>query len=183
LNINILMKYLCPITITKWQAIQDKFKDKVLLFADKRALILSAEEREWVAGQILVDINTFTGLEHKVANGIIFIQPPKTKGIIHVDGIKPAREGHPNWALNIPITSSDAEMSWYEGAYTLKTEDNRGLAYLDIIWHHGPDLAKTIKVDRPIIVNIDTPHSVTNFSNHTRLILSIRFSPDLLITN
>jgi hypothetical protein len=170
-------------TITNWQAIQDKFKDKALLFADKRNLILSAEEQAWVAEQILADINTFTGLEHKVANGIIFIQPPKTKGIIHVDGIKPGREGHPNWALNIPITSSDAEMFWYDGAYTLKTEDNRGLAYLDIIWHHGPDLAKTIKVDSPIIVNIDTPHSVTNFSNHTRLILSIRFSPDLPITN
>jgi hypothetical protein len=177
------MRYLRPITITKWQTIQDKFKDKALLFADKINLVLPAEERAWVAEQILPDIIAFTKLEHKITNAIIFIQPPKLKGIIHVDGIKPNREGHPNWAVNIPITSSDAEMSWYEGAYTLKTEDRHGLAYLDIVWHHGPNLAKTVKVDKPMIVDIDTPHSVTNFSNHTRLILSVRFSPDLPITN
>ena len=113
---------------------------------------------------------------------LTFIQPPNLKGIIHVDGIKPGRTGHPDWALNIPITTSDAEMSWYKGDYTLKTEDNQGLAYLNIVWTDGPNLAKTIKVDQPMIVNIDTPHSVTNFSNHLRMILSVRFNPDLPIS-
>jgi hypothetical protein len=176
------MTYSRLITITNWQSIQNKFKNTALLFADKRNLILSAEERAWVAEQILPDINTFTGLEHKVANAIIFIQQPKTKGILHVDGIKPGRAGHPDWAVNIPITTSDAEMSWYEGDYTLKTKDNRGLAYLDIAWTYGPNLAKTVKVDHPMIVDIDTPHSVTNFSDHVRMILSVRFSPDLPIS-
>jgi hypothetical protein len=173
------MEYTRSITITNWQAIQDKFKDKESIAFNKRNLILSAKERHWIAEQILPDINKFTGMEHNVANAIIFIQPANLKGVIHVDGIKPGREGHPDWALNIPITTSDAEMSWYEGNYTLKTEDNQGLAYLDIVWTSGPNLAKAIKVDRPIIVNIDTPHSVTNFSNHLRMVLSIRFNPDL----
>jgi hypothetical protein len=175
------MKYTQPITISNWKIILDKFKDKESIAHDKRSIVLSADERNWIAEQILSDVNAFTKLEHKVANAIIFIQPPKLRGIIHVDGIKPNREGHPNWAVNIPITTSDAEMSWYEGNYTLQTEDNRGLAYLDIIWHHGPNLAKIIKVDCPMVVDIDTPHSVTNFSNHTRMILSVRFIPDLPI--
>lgn len=173
------MKYTQPITITKWQAIQDKFKDKELFAVNKRNMVLSADERNWIAEQILPDVNAFTGTEHKVANAIIFIQPPKLKGVIHVDGIKPGRVGHPNWAVNIPLTTSDAEMYWYEGNYTLKTEDNQGLAYLDINWTYGPNLAKTVKVNCPIIVNIDTPHSVTNFSNHLRMVLSVRFTPDL----
>jgi hypothetical protein len=173
------MKYTCPITITNWQAIQDKFKDKELIAFNKRSIVLSAEEQNWVGEQILADINKFTGKEHKVANAIIFVQPAKLKGIIHVDGIKPGRVGHPNWAVNIPLTSNDAEMSWYEGNYILKTEGNQGLAYLDITWTYGPNIAKTVKVDRPIIVNIDTPHSVTNFSNQLRMVLSVRFTPDL----
>ena len=175
------MKYIHPITITNWQVIQDKFKDKESVAFNKRNMVLSAEERHWIAEQILPDINEFTGIEHKVSNAIIFIQPPKLQGVIHVDGIKPGRVGHPNWALNIPITDSDAEMSWHEGDYTLTAEDNQGLAYLDIVWTSGPNLANTVKVDRPMIVNIDTPHSVTNFSNHIRMILSVRFSPDLPI--
>jgi len=173
------MEYTRPIAITNWQAIQDKFKDKESIAFNKRNLILSKEERNWIAEQILPDVNAYTGIEHTVTNAIIFIQPSKLKGVIHVDGIKPGREGHPNWAVNIPITNSDAEMYWYEGTYTLKTEDNHGLAYLDINWTYGPNVAKTVKVDRPIIVNIDTPHSVTNFSNHLRMVLSIRFNPDL----
>ena len=175
------MEYAHPITITNWQVIQDKFKDKESVAFNKRNMVLSADERNWIAEQILPEINTFTGIEHKVSNAIIFIQPSNLKGVIHVDGIKPGRVGHPDWALNIPITNSDAEMSWYEGNYALKTEGTQGLAYLDILWTYGPNLAKTVKVDQPMIVNIDTPHSVTNFSDHLRMILSVRFSPDLPI--
>ena len=126
-------------------------------------------------------MDRFDNIKHRISKAIIFVQPPQLKGIIHVDGIHASRVGHPNWALNIPITNSDAEMYWYQGNYSLKAEHSKGLPYLDIEWTYGPNIAKTIKINHPMIVNIDTPHSVTNFSNHTRMILSVRFSPDLNI--
>lgn len=171
------MQYAHPITISQWQLVQEHFNN--IASGSLKNIVLSAKEKEWITEHVLPEINIATGATHTVSNAIIFVQPPKSKGVIHVDGFTPNREGHPNWALNIPLTTSDAEMYWYEGNYTLTTEKNRGMSYLDIHWNYGPNLAKTIKVDRPMIVNINTPHCVTNFSNHIRTILSIRFNPDL----
>ena len=175
------MEYHRPISISisNYNLIQEKLKDKLKIITIQKQILLSTEEKKWLSTQLLSEIESLTGKQHKITNAILFIQQPKAESSIHVDGISPIRLNHPNWALNIPITKSDAEMSWYEGVYSLNIKDSQGLAYLDINWQHGPNLAKIIKIDQPIIVNIDKPHKVVNFSNHVRMILSVRFTPDL----
>lgn len=175
------MEYHHLINISNWESIKEKIKSNIKIVPHQRQVILSSNVKEWLSGQILTDITALTNKEHKITNAIVFVQEPKSECTIHVDGMDPTRKGAPNWALNIPITESDAEMSWYEGVYSLNIKDSQGLAYLDIDWIHGPNITKTIKVDKPVIVNIDTPHKVVNFSNHVRIILSIRFSPDISI--
>jgi hypothetical protein len=175
------MEYHRPISISNWNIIQEKFKEKLKVIIDQKQIILSNEEKKWLSTHLLPDVKLLTGKEHKITNAILFIQGPKTESSIHIDGLSPTRLNHPDWALNIPITDSDAEMSWYEGIYSLNIKDSQGLTYLDIDWQHGPNLAKIIKIEHPIIVNIDKPHKVVNFSNHVRMILSVRFNPDIAI--
>jgi hypothetical protein len=177
------MEYHRLVNIPTWNSIRDRFKNRIKNIKNQRQIVLSAEAKNWLSGQLLPDITALTNKRHTITYAILFIQQPKSECSIHVDGINPTREGHPDWALNIPITESDAEMSWYEGVYSLNTKDSQGLPYLDIEWLHGPNLAKTVKVDKPMFVNIDKPHKVVNFSNHVRMILSVRFSPDISITN
>jgi hypothetical protein len=174
------MKYYNFITLDNWQIIQNKFlTNENIISSNKNIIMLSKNEQEWIGTQILQNINNFTQIEHKISNAIIFIQKPNIIGTVHVDGITPGRVGHPNWALNIPITNSDAEMLWYKGKYTLHSNDSHGVSYLDIQWQSEPIVDCKIKVNKPVIVNIDAPHSVSNYSNNLRAILSVRFYPDL----
>jgi hypothetical protein len=178
-TINILMKYSYPIEISNWQIIQDNFKSKIKDHYDKNYIVLSEEETTWLSEKLIQEINKFTGKKHIIFKAIIFIQTPKSSGPIHIDGIIPNDPKQIKWAVNIPLTNSDAEMSWYEGDYTLQTELVKGLPYLNILWHEDPHMAETVELDRPLIVNIDAPHRVKNFSDDYRAILSIRCSPNL----
>jgi hypothetical protein len=175
------MKYYFPIDITKWQLILDKFKN-IELPKTELSIVLSSFEKLWLAEQILPDIKALTKKDHQITIAIIFIQPPKMVGNIHVDGIRADRLGHPNWSLNIPLTNTQATMSWYTGEYkiNLKTDDKvTNLPYLILDWNNSPVVADTALIDSPVIVHIGTPHSVVNQSDQTRMILSVRFSPDL----
>ena len=167
------------INISNWNYIKDTLKERITVKPNQRQLILSQEIKEWLNSQISKDVTAFTSKEHQIINAIVFIQEPKSECSIHVDGLHPDRKGAPNWSLNIPLTESDAEMTWYDGPYSLNIKDSQGLPYLDIDWQYQPNLVETIKVDKPVIVNINKPHKVVNLSNHVRMILSIRFNPDL----
>ena len=46
------MEYVCPINISKYKEIQDKFKDKELIATNKRNITLSREEQDWLSTQI-----------------------------------------------------------------------------------------------------------------------------------
>lgn len=175
------MEYYRHANIVNWNLIKKKLIDKLKIVTYQKQIMLSNEEKQWLSAHILPDITALTNKQHKITHAILFIQQPKSENSIHVDGITADRAHHPDKALNIPITESNAEMSWYEGVYSLNIKDSQGLAYLDIDWIHGPNLVKTVTVDQPMIVNINKPHKVVNFSNHTRMILSIRFSPDISI--
>lgn len=172
-------EYYRIIDISNWNLIKDTLKKHITIKPNQRQVILSQETKNWLYNQISKDVTTFTSKEHQLINAIVFIQEPNSECSIHVDGLHPDRKGAPNWALNIPLTESDAEMTWYDGPYSLNIKDSQGLPYLDIDWQYQPNLVETIKVDKPVIVNINKPHKVVNLSNHVRMILSIRFNPDL----
>jgi hypothetical protein len=98
---------------------------------------------------------------------------------MHVDGFSTERKGACDWALNIPIASV-GEMSWYGGDYELaKTANGQGLGYLEPVWKTEMRLLDSVSVDRPTIVKINVPHQVINHSTQRRLVLSLRFTPDI----
>jgi hypothetical protein len=173
-----------PIDLTKWPLIKDYFKDKVELFPypyNKLSLILTPLETEWLAQQILPDIELITKKKHKIHRAIIFMQPPNLVGGVHVDGIHPERTNNVNWAVNIPLTNTPAEMFWYNGEYKLilKDGDRSGVPYLTLDWLSKSEIDETIIVDKPVIIYIEKPHNAKNLTDEIRLILTVRFTPDL----
>ena len=73
-------------------------------------------------------------------------------------------------------------MNWYSGEYTLsETKTPEGLALLKINWNCDPAIIESTVVDVPTIVKVNTPHNVDNRSNKHRLMLSIRWIPDLVL--
>jgi hypothetical protein len=114
---------------------------------------------------------------------ILFGVPPHSKVNIHVDGYTADRKDSSNFALNIPIQHCEqGVMHWYKGAYTLEEGMTpEKLKHLKIVWADEPEIAHSKIIDSPCIVRVDIPHNVENLSDHYRLILSIRFAPDLAI--
>jgi hypothetical protein len=116
-----------------------------------------------------------------VSNAIIFGIKPNSAIKLHVDGYTLNRDNARNYALNIPIAHCNlGVMHWYDGDYTLiedKTEE--ALPYLKIIWNSAPHTLASAVIDRPTVVKVDVPHSVYNHSTEHRVILSLRFDPDI----
>jgi hypothetical protein len=114
---------------------------------------------------------------------ILFGVPPQSKVNIHVDGYTADRKDSSNFALNIPIQHCEqGVMHWYKGTYTLEEGITaEKLKHLKIVWEGEPELAHSKIIDSPCIVRVNTPHNVENLSDQYRLILSVRFTPDLAI--
>ena len=114
---------------------------------------------------------------------ILFGVPPNSKVNIHIDGYTADRKGSSDFALNIPIQNCEqGVMHWYKGSYTLEEGmTSEKLKHLKIVWNGEPELAVSKIIDSPCIVRVNTPHNVENLSDQYRLILSIRFTPDLAI--
>ena len=114
---------------------------------------------------------------------IIFGVKPESSIRIHIDGYNLNRTNASNYALNIPLEHSDMGiMHWYSGNYTLteeKTEEK--LQYLKLTWNEPPTIIDATIIDTTKYVRVDTPHNVVNHSTKHRLVLSIRFEPDLTV--
>lgn len=122
------------------------------------------------------------GQELTVKDGvIIFGVKPEASIRLHVDGLSLDRKHAKNYALNIPLANCDmGVMHWYNGDYTLteqKTEE--ALQYLKLTWNSPPVIIDSAVIDTPTIVKVDIPHNVHNHSPKHRLILSLRFVPDI----
>jgi hypothetical protein len=121
------------------------------------------------------------GKQLSVNNAIIFGIKPNSAIKLHVDGYTLNRDNARNYALNIPIANCNlGVMHWYNGDYVL-TEDKteEALPYLKITWNSAPHILASAVIDQPTVVKVDIPHSVYNHSNEHRIILSLRFDPDI----
>jgi hypothetical protein len=114
---------------------------------------------------------------------IIFGVKPEASIRIHVDGYNLARDNASNYALNIPLEHSDLGiMHWYSGNYTLTEEKtDEKLQYLKLTWNEAPTIIDSTIINVPKFVRVDVPHNVVNHSPNHRLVLSIRFEPDLVV--
>ena len=101
------------------------------------------------------------------------------ESLMRCDGFDSSRAGACNWALNLPIAEVGI-MAWFDGDYVLKeTANGQGLGYLAPDWKGEYQIITSVAIDRPTIVKINIPHQVINHSDKRRLVLSMRFYPDI----
>jgi len=166
------------INIPQWTAIKEKFS----------YLQTVRTGNEWI---YLLDSNEISELakllpvysERKIKSVLAFGQGPHVAQQIHIDGYSASRTRASNTALNIPIKSY-GRMTWYSGDYSIKeTASASKVKYLKISWRGDsePFIKDVVVIDSPTIVRIDVPHSVINLCNDSRIIISIRYSPDILL--
>jgi hypothetical protein len=126
------------------------------------------------------DIRNLTGQAVKIKAAVMFINRPQFKQEIHIDGFTIDRIGTSNTALNLPILNCDtAPMFWYDGDYTLSMNTSDTIKYLKITWQTGPVVAIEKIINKPTIVKVNIPHHIENRSDLPRLMLSVRFTPDI----
>ena len=145
--------------------------------------INSAPERQMLKSMVQSTLVKHNFGDCDVKSAILFMVPPESRVNIHIDGYTAERKDASNYAMNIPIENCDqGVMHWYRGDYILEEKMTlEKLKHLKIKWSSDPELVFSKTIDAPCIVKVDTPHNVENLGNKHRLILSIRFTPDLAI--
>lgn len=162
-----------------WKACQDRYQLLMPVVKKQQSYVLKNDELRWVNTIVTPALSAVTGRRYQVKSAIIFGQEPGNVQGIHVDGFRKDRQDASNWALNIPIAAV-GNMQWFSGDFDLSEESTeQGLKYLQIKWQTGPKEIANTAIDQPTIVRIDIPHQVTNVSQSRRLILSVRFNPDI----
>jgi len=170
-----------PITLSNWAGIRERYKDQMLDVEGDRLIELDIADIEWLEQQLLQDVENFVDKPLRIKTAIIFGQSASNVQGTHVDGFARKRYGASNWALNIPVFNCDqGEMIWYAGDYILKPATNTSkIGYQRIIWITPTSPAASKIIDAPTIVKVDVPHQVINHSDQRRVMLSVRFTPDL----
>jgi hypothetical protein len=124
------------------------------------------------------------GFVNRIPKGaILFGNGPGQSAGIHIDGYSLERKNASNFALNIPILNCEqGYMNWYNGEYELvENKTKEGLKLLKIKWKEEPKVIERALINEPTIVQVNVPHNVENLSDQQRLMLSIRFVPDLAV--
>lgn len=165
-------------SIPQWTAIQEKFS----------YLETVRTGNEWI---YLLDSNEISKLNEllpvcpgrKIKSVLAFSQGPHAVQEIHVDGYSASRTRASNVALNIPI-KSHGKMTWYKGHYSIiEASHPSKVKYLKINWHGDsePYIDDAVVIDSPTVVRVNVPHSVTNLCDDSRIVISIRYSPDIIL--
>jgi hypothetical protein len=173
------MEFFKEINISNWGTIQlycqSKWDGK---FTTSRSFV--GEELAYLGSMLEPDIKQELGHTVKIKSAIMFINQPGFVQDMHVDGFDPARINASNTALNLPILNCDnGPMSWYDGEYYLTKSPHNTIKYLKLNWTSGPNLVCKKIINKPTLVKINVPHHIENQSNMPRLMLSVRFSPDI----
>jgi hypothetical protein len=178
------MKYSQSIQISRWQEISEKYNHYVSMVDKVKALHLPKEEFSFLESIVLDDLETQLNSKHRIQRAMLFFMYGNSNRGIHVDGDQLDRSKIPMWGLNIPILNCDnSEMKWYDGKYELEVISTpTGLDYLGLTWLDGPREIESIKIDKPTLIYANIPHTVVNYSDAPRVLLSLRFDPDLYIT-
>jgi hypothetical protein len=181
LSINIDMKYFKEIDLPSWGLVQKFCLDRwdgTFTFAK----IFADDDLSYIRNLVERDILEVLGIKVRVKSAIMFINDANYAQKLHVDGSTVDRINDNNTALNIPILNCDSGyMSWYSGDFflTIGQSKTKGLDYLKINWSTEPCLAVTKIINKPTIVKIDIPHHAENKSDSPRLMLSVRFAPNI----
>jgi hypothetical protein len=183
LPINIGMEYFKEIDLPGWRTIQ-KFCINRWDGQFTTAKVFDGSELNYIGSIIERDILTVLGVKVKTKTAIMFINEPNFVQDLHVDGFNISRANASNTALNLPILNyENGPMYWYNGDFVLTKSPFKTIKYLKINWQSEPTLAATKIINKPTFVKINIPHHIENQSSSPRLMLSIRFTKDILLEN
>lgn len=181
------------LNLTNWDKIKERYssyiKDDI---AGQELSIFQQGDPElaWLEDHVLDDIRNYTGLTHKIKFAVLGGLCSNNTLREHIDGFYPPRSDSVKWSLNIPIKNYDHfEMQWFDGDYIhQEREDIPDLASpykadeMQLIrpkWVGTRYLKDSKTIDAPTIVQVNIPHVVHNYSEKTRVVLAIRFTPDI----
>lgn len=111
--------------------------------------------------------------------------PPMSNLGIHIDT---PPSGHvtstPN--LNIPLKNCKGGITrWWNGKYKLIERGpeyaNKGSGRTVIEWEDGPYVDEEYRLNEPIWMNANVPHSAENVTTNPRILLSLKFSAEFTI--
>ena len=177
------MKFSIPISIPGWENIAEKYSSWVKFGEEgMHSKLVPTEDWEFILSIVNPAIKKISRVDHKI-NGCInfFVPPGKTRGI-HVDWSSPDWPTKGNWALNIPIANyENSAMEWYAGEYTREMYHRPGGYISDkLTWKTKPVLIESCVINQPTLVYVDIPHDVRNNGTSTRVLMSLRLSPNIL---
>ncbi len=173
------MEFFKEVNIPSWEAIQTYCRSKWDgKFTTSYSFV--GEELSYLGSLLEKDIKDELGHIAKIKSAIMFINQSRFVQDMHVDGFDIARLNASNTALNLPILNCDTgPMMWYDGEYYLTKSPYKTIKYLKLNWTKGPNLVCKKIINKPTLVKIDIPHHIENQSDSPRLMLSVRFSPDI----
>ena len=177
------MDYYKEVIIPNWDEVQQYCK---LTWDGKftTAKMFTGNQLRCLSTLLEPTIQQQTDIAAKIKTAIMFINEPWFKQDMHVDGSTLNRANTSDTALNIPILNCNtAPMMWYSGDFYLTLAQYKTLKFLEINWTSEYKLAATKIINRPTIVKINVPHHIENHSDAPRLMLSVRFTPDLRMEN
>lgn len=174
------MKIYEHVNITTLDKIRDRYQHLMPDVKGQKSMLLNSQELAFLDSMVLRDLVKHTRKQvNWIKSAVIFAQAPGNIQEMHVDGFDSSRAGACNWALNLPIAEVGI-MAWFDGDYVLKeTANGQGLGYLAPDWKGEYQIITSVAIDRPTIVKINIPHQVINHSDKRRLVLSMRFYPDI----
>lgn len=106
----------------------------------------------------------------------IFVTPPKTKTFIHTDS-KDLNYHDP--AINWVLSGTESDMIWYKPVPPILDKSECVIAtefYYNRYDENKMEEIERHRLTKPTLVHINVPHRVDNFSNETRVCVSIRFT-------
>jgi len=181
------------LNLQNWDKIKERFssyiKDDII---GQELIIFQQDDSEiaWLEKNVLEDVGNYTGLTHKIKFAVLSGLCSNNTLKEHIDGFYPPRPNSVKWSLNIPIKNYDHfVMQWFDGEYIhQEREDTPNLASpfkadeMQLIrpkWTGARYLKDSKIIDQPTVVQVNIPHVVHNYSEKTRVVLAIRFTPDI----
>lgn len=179
--------------LTNWNQLKNRYADYIDDNIVGQKLIVfenNSDEVKWIEEQIITDVNRFTGLNHKIKVAVLGGLCSGNLLKEHIDGFNPPRPDACCYSLNIPIKNyENFVMEWYEGNYIPKERQDKPntdsqfvadeMQHLRPEWLGERKLKSSANILEPTIVQINIPHQVKNYSNKTRVVLAVRFTPDI----
>lgn len=181
------------LNLKNWNKIKDRYSTYINDDILGQELIIfqqGDQELDWLEEQLLVDICNYTGKSHKIKFAALGGLCAGNTLKEHIDGFYPPRPTSAKWSLNIPIKNYESfKMEWYDGEYLHQERDDT----LDLTsifkademqvirpkWVGARNLKDSTLVSTPLVVQINIPHVVHNYSEKTRVVLAVRFTPDI----